>query len=462
MSEWLLLVVGLALGGAVAWSLGRARSATTLSRLQVEAEGRTRAAESAVSELRAQLESLRLKVEELQTKLRTEGEQRASAEARLQEAQANLEEQKKLLDEARQKLADTFNALAAEALKSNNQAFVALAKSTFETIQAQAKGDLETRRTAIEGLVTPLREALGRYEKQILEMEKTRQSAYGALDEQLRTLAAANQQLQKETGSLATALRAPQVRGRWGEMTLRRVAELAGMSEHCDFTEQETLSTEGVRQRPDMIVNLPGGRRIAVDAKVPLQAFVEAAGSASEEDRNKSLARHGQLVRAHMNQLAARSYWEQFDPAPEMVVLFLPGESFFAAALEQDRTLIEDGMEKRVILATPTTLIALLRAVAYGCRQEQMEKNAQAVSELGKQLYDRVRTFLGHFEAVGSALQRSIENYNKAVGSLESRVLPSARRFKELGAATGDEIIDLEPVDETPRALAAPDRDSTG
>jgi len=462
MSEWILLLVGLGLGGAVAWFWGKARSAATLSRLQVEAEGRTRAAESTANELRTQLESLRQKVEELQAKLRTEGEQRAGAEARLEEAQANLEEQKKLLDEARQKLADTFNALAAEALKSNNQAFVALAKSTFETIQAQAKGDLETRQTAIEGLVSPLREALGRYEKQILEMEKTRQSAYGALDEQLRTLAAANQQLQKETGSLVTALRAPQVRGRWGEMTLRRVAELAGMSEHCDFTEQETLTSESGRQRPDMIVNLPGGRRIAVDAKVPLQAFVEAAGSAIEEDRRKSLAKHGQLVRSHMNQLAARSYWEQFDPAPEMVVLVLPGESFFAAALEQDRTLIEDGMEKRVILATPTTLIALLRAVAYGWRQEQMEKNAQAVSELGKQLYDRVRTFLVHFEAVGNALQRSIENYNKAVGSLESRVLPSARRFKELGAATGDEIINLEPVDETPRALAAPDRDSTG
>lgn len=462
MSEWLLLVVGLALGGAVAWFWAKAGSSANLSRLQVEAEGRTRAAESTVNELRAQLENLRQKVEELQAKLRTEGEQRAGAEARLQEAQANLEEEKKLLNEAERKLADTFNALAAEALRSNNQAFVALAKSTFETIQAQAKGDLETRQTAIEGLVSPLREALGRYEKQILDMEKTRQSAYGALDEQLRTLAAANQQLQKETGSLVTALRAPQVRGRWGEMTLRRVAELAGMSEHCDFTEQETLSSESGRQRPDMIVTLPGGRRIAVDAKVPLQAFVDAAGSATEEDRHRSLSKHGQLVRAHMNQLAARSYWEQFNPAPEMVVLFLPGESFFAAALEQDRTLIEDGMEKRVILATPTTLIALLRAVAYGWRQERMEKNAQVVSELGKQLYDRVRTFLEHFEAVGNALRRSIENYNKAVGSLESRVLPSARRFKELGAATGEEMIDLEPIDETPRTLAAPDRDSTG
>lgn len=463
MNEWLLLLVGLVLGGAVAWLLAVSRTRNTLATFQIEAEGKVRGAESTVNELRVQLENLRQNVDQLQAKLRMEGEQRASAEARFQEAQANLEEQKKLLDEARQKLADTFNALSAEALKSNNLAFIALAKSTFETIQAQAKGDLETRQKAIEGLVDPLKDALVRYEKQILEMERSRQSAYGGLEQHLKLLAGEAEKLQQQTGSLATALKGgPQVRGRWGEMTLRRVAELAGMSEHCDFTEQETVSGESGRQRPDMIVNLPGNRRIAVDAKTPLQAFVDAAGSEREEDRRKYLAKHGQLVRAHMNQLAARSYWEQFDPAPEMVVLFLPGESFFAAALEQDRTLIEDGMEKRVILATPTTLIALLRAVAYGWRQEQMERNALAVCELGKQLYDRVRTFLGHFEAVGSALHRSIENYNKAVGSLESRVLPSARRFKELGAATGDEIVALEPVDETPRALAVPDRDSTG
>jgi len=460
MNEWLLFAVGLVLGGAVAWFWAKARSAADLSRLQVEAEGRTRAAESTVNELRAQLEGLRESLGQLQAQLRTEGEQRATAEARLQEAQANLEGQKKLLDEARQKLADTFNALAAEALKSNNQAFVALAKSTFQTIQAQAQGDLETRQKAIEGLVDPLREALGRYEKQIQEMERVRQSAYGGLEQHLKMLASEAEKLQQQTGSLATALKGgPQVRGRWGEMTLRRVAELAGMSEHCDFTEQETVSSESGRQRPDMVVNLPGGRRIAVDAKVPLQSFLDAAAATIEDERRANLLKHAQRVRNHMNQLAARSYWEQFDPAPEMVVLFLPGESFFAAALEQDRTLIEDGMEKRVILATPTTLIALLRAVAYGWRQEQMEKNAQAVSELGKQLYDRVRTFLEHFEAVGTALHRSIENYNKAVGSLESRVLPSARRFKELGAATGEDMIDLEPVDETPRTLAAPDRE---
>ena len=358
--EWALLILALIFGAVLGWLWTSSRVGSRISAAQIEAEGRIKSAESAASELRSQVGNLQQVAVQLQEKLRAEGELKATAEARLREAQTNLDEQKKLLEEARQKLADTFNALAAEALKSNNQAFIALARSTFETIQANAKGDLETRQKAIEGLVSPLRETLGRYEKQILEMEKTRQSAYGALDEQLRTLAAANQQLQKEAGSLATALKGgPQVRGRWGELTLRRVAELAGMSEHCDFTEQETLTGESGRQRPDMIVNLPGGRRIAVDAKVPLQSFLDAASVSSEEERRANLLKHAQRVRNHMNQLAARSYWEQFDPAPEMVVLFLPGESFFAAALEQDRTLIEDGMEKRVILATPTTLIAL-------------------------------------------------------------------------------------------------------
>jgi DNA recombination protein RmuC len=458
--EWALLAVGLVLGGIAGWLWASSRAAQQGAAAQLDAEGRIKAAESSAQELRTQVTTLQRTSAELQEKIRTESELKAAAEARLKEAHANLEEQKKLLDEARQKLADTFSALAGEALKSNNQAFIALARSTFETIQAQAKGELETRQKAVEGLVSPLRESLERYEKQILDMEKTRQSAYGALDEQLRTLASANQTLQKETSTLSNALKAPlKVRGRWGELQLQRVVELAGMSEHCDFTQQETITGESGRQRPDMIVNLPGERRIAVDAKVPLQAFWDAAEAGSEDQRADQMVRHAKLVREHMNQLAARSYWEQLDPNTELVVLFLPGESFFAAALEQDRTLIEDGMEKKVILATPTTLIALLRAVAYGWRQEQVARNAQAISELGKQLYDRVRTFVTHFEGVGSALERSIESYNKAVGSLESRVLPSARRFKELGAAPGEEIQELEPVDETPRALAARERD---
>jgi DNA recombination protein RmuC len=457
MTTWVLFAAGLILGTLVGWAWASWKAANR----SLEADGRTRVAESAVQELRTQVSEQRKSLEDLQTKLKSEGELRSGAEARLEETKSKLLEEKRLLDEARQELSDAFNALASEALKSNNRAFIELAKSTFETIQAQAKGDLETRQKAIEGVVSPLREAVERYEKQILEMEKAREKAYGTLDEQLRTLGAANQKLQEETTHLASALSSPlKARGRWGELTLRRVAELAGMSEHCDFNEQESIATESGRQRPDMIVNLPGNRRIAVDAKVPLQAFFDAVDAErSDEERRAALERHSELVRAHLNQLAERRYWDQVGPELELVVLFLPGESFFSAALEQDRALIEDGMQKHVVLATPTTLIALLHAVAYGWRQEQIARNAKGISDLGKELYDRIKTFLGHLENVGASLHRATESYNQAVGSLESRILPSARRFKQLGAATGDELAEMQTVDETPRAISAPELD---
>ena len=499
MNSILLVLLGVALGIAVGWLLAGARARGELVKSHLDAEGRLKAAEGTLQEVRARLGALQtsldgrerqlaelqqrlrdegeLKVKaqtelenaktaaedshQLRERLKVEGELRVAAETKLRETQANLEEQKKLLEEAKKTLTETFQALSAEALKSNNQAFIALARSQFETLQAQAKGDLETRQKAIDGLISPLKESLGRYEHQILEMEKTRQKAYGTLDEQLRTLAQANKRLEDETKHLANALSSPlKARGRWGELTLRRVVELAGMSEHCDFTEQESIATESGRQRPDMIVNLPGNRRIAVDAKVPLQAFLDAVDpERSEEDRAKALATHGELVRSHMNQLAERKYWEQVGTELELVVLFLPGESFFSAALEQDRQLIDDGMQKKVVLATPTTLIALLRSAAYLWQQESITQNAKQISELGRELYDRLKTFLGHFQTLGSSIERAVESYNKAVGSMESRVLVSARKFKELGAAAGGEIPALEPVDEAPRTLEAPEKD---
>ncbi len=453
----LLVILGAALGGVVGWLLAAARTRNELQQqIRNESEQKVKAQAELASARGAIADS-----SQLHQRLEAEVGLRAEAETKWRESQANLEEQKKLLEEARKTLTETFQALSAEALKSNNQAFIALAQSQFATLQAQAKGDLETRQKAIDGIINPLKESLGRYELQMLEMEKARQNAYGTLNEQLRSLAEANQRLEDETRHLASALSSPlKARGRWGELTLRRVAELAGMSEHCDFTEQETITTESGRQRPDMIVNLPGNRRIAVDAKVPLQAFLDAIDpEKSEEEKARALAAHSELVRGHMNQLAERKYWEQVGPELELVVLFLPGESFFSAALEQDRQLIDDGMQKKVVLATPTTLIALLRSAAYLWQQEKVTQNAKVISDLGKQLYDRIGTLLEHFEEVGRSLSGAVKSYNKAAGSLESRLLVAARKFKELGAAAGEEIPQIEPLEETHRALVAPEKE---
>ncbi|HBU05040.1 MAG TPA: hypothetical protein DEA95_00125 [Nitrospiraceae bacterium] len=284
-------------------------------------------------------------------------------------------------------------------------------------------------------------------------MEDGRHKAYGSLEEQLRTLASTHETLQKETSNLVSALRKPQVRGRWGEMQLRRVAELSGMSVHCDFTEQQSVDTEKGKIRPDMIVHLPMDREIVVDSKVSLEACLDAASAQTEEERKTKMEKHAQQVRAHMNKLASKEYWSQFNKSPEFVVLFIPGESFLSSAIEMDNTIIEDGIEKRVIIATPTTFIALLRAIAYGWRQEQVTKNAQAISELGRQLYERMNTLVQHLENVGSGLDKAIGAYNKAVGSMESRVLPSVRKFKELGVTGAEEIPIIEQIDHTPRNL---------
>ena len=354
---------------------------------------------------------------------------------------------------AKDQLADTFKALATDALRGNSETFIGQATQAFKTVKTEAEGDLAQRQQAIEGLIKPLNEALQRYETQIASMERARQSAYGGLDQHLKTLAQAHERLQQETGNLVKALRSPQVRGQWGEITLKRVVELAGMVEHCDFREQETVQGETGRLRPDMIIQLPAGRQIVVDAKTVLAAYLEAVEAQDDEVRRERLRQHATQVRARMDQLSAKAYWSQFAQAPEFVVLFLPGEQFLGAALEYDRTLIEEGFAKKVVIATPTTLIALLRAVAYGWRQEQLAENAQAISALGKDLFERMAVLAEYLSDVGASLNKSVTAYNKAVGSLEARVLPSARRFKDLGIGSEKDIPKLESLEQAPRPV---------
>jgi DNA recombination protein RmuC len=437
------VAIGLAFGALLAWLALRSRTAALSARLSL----REKELSGQKAELARLLEDQRELVESrarLQSAL--ELERKASNEKIELLTQAG--------DRASEDLQNAFKALAADALKNNNSSFVQFAQETLGRFQSEAKGDLEARQKAVAELVAPVNESLKKVDAQIQQMEVARGAAYGDLKAQVQSLITTQKELQSETGNLVRALRTPNVRGRWGEIQLRRVVEIAGMLPYCDFAEQETVTTEAGRFRPDLVVKLPGGKSVVVDAKTPLQAFLDAFETNDEEARRACLAAHARQVRDHINTLSGKKYWEQFESTPEFVVMFLPGETFFSAALEQDTGLIEHGVLNKVIPASPTTLIALLKAINYGWNQEKLARNAQQISALGKELHERLRNLGGHIASVGANLDRAVESYNKAVGSLETRVLVSARKFADLGASVADDIPELAPVETSSRALS--------
>jgi DNA recombination protein RmuC len=439
MGPGLAGVIGLLFGSVIAWLALRGRSAALHARLSL--------IEKELSLAKAELARLL----QVQSELIAE---KARLESSLQAERKASNEKIELVTRAGEELQNAFKAMASDALKSNNLSFLTLAKESLQRFQAEARGDLEVRQKAVSDLVAPVRDSLNKVDAQIQQMEVERGKAYSSLHTQVQSLMSSQKELQVQTGNLVRALRTPNVRGRWGEIQLRRVVEIAGMVSYCDFAEQETLTTDNGRFRPDLVVKLPGGKKVVVDAKTPLQAFLDAFETADEDARRACLANHARQVRDHMNTLSGKKYWEQFDSTPEFVVMFLPGETFFSAALEQDSGLIEHGVLSRVIPASPTTLIALLKAINYGWNQEKLARNAQQISEMGKELHDRLRNLAGHIASVGGCLDRAVESYNKAVGSLESRVLVSARKFAELGASVAEDIPQLEPIETTARALS--------
>lgn len=428
------LLVGLAVAAAV-WGFARSAMAQVLGQLtaQQQAGARLQEALSAAQQDRARLGA----------ELAAERTASAGKLALLQDAEA--------------KLRDAFASLSSDALRLNNDAFLTLARTSLSEFQQTARTELDGRRQAIEDLVAPLKTSLSQVDAKLQQVEQTRAGSHAALTEQLRALGAAQQTLQTETGRLVQALRSPNVRGQWGELQLRRVVEAAGMLEYCDFDLKASVTTADGRLTPDLIVRLPGGRNVVVDAKVPSSAYLDAMEAEGDADKGARLRDHARQVRDHVVKLGNKAYWNHFQPAPDLVIMFVPGEMLLSAALQCDPALLEFSLGRGVMLASPLTLMGLLRAVAFGWQQEKVAKNAQEISDLGRQLYDRIRVMATHFEDVARGLTRSVESYNKAVGSLESRVLVTARRLKDKGISAPDELPELETIDHTPRPLGVPE-----
>ncbi len=378
---------------------------------------------------------------------------RLRASRRLAELETTLALERRGAQEKLDALDKNFAALSQQALKANSDSFLQLANESLKQFQTLANADLTQKEKAIEGLVKPLAEALAKTEQQIRQMEKERQEAYGSLTRHLEVMAQTQQQLHGETRNLVAALRRPEVRGQWGELTLKRLAELAGMVEHCDFYQQETTDTGDARLRPDMVVRMPGGREIVVDVKTPLDAYLSAVEATDDESRRRHLEHHARKVRERVRELSTKAYWNQFPRAPDFVVLFIPGEQFLSAALDYDRTLIEDALAQKVILTTPTSFVALLRAVAYGWRQEALTENAQHIRDLGEELYNRLTVFGEHLAKLGKSLGTAVTDYNKAVGSYEAKLLPGARKFGDMGVGGGQALEAPEQVEKGVREI---------
>lgn len=438
-------LAALASAEAAAYERGKEWGKSELRPQAAALEERVAAREAALADLQQRLHALEAEAAQLRQRAET-------MNAQLESERAAATEKLAAAEKISQDMVTRFQALSSEALQKNNQSFLDLAKQTLATYQEGAKGDLDKRQQAIGELIAPMKASLEKFEQQVQGVEKQRVEAYATLTEQVKALTESQTGLRTETANLVKALRAPQTRGRWGEVQLKRVVEMAGMVDRCDFKEQENTDTDEGRLRPDMVVNLPGGKTVVVDAKAPLMAYLEALETQDPDQAKLHMKTHARQVKDHLTMLGRKAYWEQFQPSPEFVVLFLPGEAFYSAALEADPALIEYGVEQKVILATPTTLIAVLKAVAYGWKQEALAENAHRISALGKELFERLCVVADAWGDVGRHIENSVKAYNKSVSSLESRLFVTARKFKELGVGSEDkELKELNPIESLPR-----------